>query len=83
MKTVKTAKDADKLAKDLADKVGTWNGTFTEKVENGVLVSLPTQATVRKLMAAGTSDKTIDVGAEKVNVKADGIAKSRLWKCYL
>ena len=76
LKTVKTAKDADKLAKDLADKVGTWNGTFTEKVENGVLVSLPTQATVRKLMAAGTSNKTIDVGAEKVNVKADGIAKA-------
>ena len=25
LKTVKTAKDADKLTKDLADKVGTWN----------------------------------------------------------
>ena len=76
LKTVKTAKDADKLTKDLADKVGTWNGTFTEKVENGVLVSLPTQVTVRKLMAAATSDKTITVGTASVNVKADGIAKA-------
>ena len=76
LKTVKTAKDADKLTKDLADKVGTWNGTFTEKVENGVLVSLPTQVTVRKLMAAATTDTTITVGAASVNVKADGIAKA-------
>ena len=77
LKTVKTAKDADKLTKDLADKVGTWtNGKLTEKVENGVLVSLPTQATVRKLMAAATTDKTITVDGKSVNVKADGIAKA-------
>ena len=76
LKTVKTAKDADKLTKDLADKVGTWNGTFTEKVENGVLVSLPTQVTVRKLMAAATTDNTITVDGKSVNVKADGIAKA-------
>ena len=78
LKTVKTAKDAAKLKADLEGKVGTWkNKTLTEKVENGVLVSLPTQATVRKLMAAATTDKTITVGTATVNVKADGIAKAQ------
>ena len=38
------------LKADLEGKVGTWaSKTFTEKVENGVLVSLPTQATVHKV----------------------------------
>ncbi len=77
LKTVKTAKDAAKLKADLEGKVGTWkNKTLTEKVENGVLVSLPTQATVRKLMAAATTDNTITVDGKSVNVKADGIAKA-------
>ena len=77
LKTVKTAKDAKKLTDDLAGKVGTWDGTkLTEKVVNGVLVSLPTQATVRKLMAAATTDNTITVDGKSVNVKADGIAKA-------
>ena len=77
LKTVKTAKDAAKLKADLEGKVGTWkNKTLTEKVENGVLVSLPTQVTVRKLMAAATTDNTITVDGKSVNVKADGIAKA-------
>ena len=79
LKTVKTAKDAAKLKADLEGKVGTWaSKTFTEKVENGVLVSLPTQATVRKLMAAETTGTgTIKVNGEDVKVKADGIAKAK------
>ena len=77
LKTVKTAKDAAKLKADLEGKVGTWeNKTLTEKVENGVLVSLPTQATVRKLMTAAEK-ATIQIGTENVNVKADGIAKAK------
>ena len=79
LKTVKTAKDAKKLTDDLADKVGTWNGTkLTEKVVNGVLVSLPTQTTVRALMAAAKdADITITGTTATFKATADGIAKAQ------
>ena len=79
LKTVKTAKDAKKLTDDLADKVGTWNGTkLTEKVVNGVLVSLPTQTTVRALMAAAKdADITITGTTAIFKATADGIAKAQ------
>ena len=79
LKTVKTAKDAAKLKADLENKVGTWaNGKLTEKVANGVLVSLPTQATVRALMAAAKdADITITGTTATFKATADGIAKAQ------
>jgi len=75
LKTVKTAKDAKKLTDDLADKVGTWNGTkLTEKVVNGVLVSLPTQATVLELATATTVGTA---GASTVKPTALGISEAK------
>ena len=81
LKTVKTAKDAAKLKADLEDKVGTWDaGTkkLTEKVVSGVLVSLPTQTTVRALMAAAKdADITITGTTATFKATADGIAKAQ------
>ena len=78
VKTVKTAKDAKKLTDDLADKVGTWNGTkLIEKVTNDKkLVSLPTQELVRAL---AVTEKGQDATANTVTVTAteDGIAKAQ------
>ena len=75
LKTVKTAKDAKKLTDDLADKVGTWNGTkLTEKVVNGVLVSLPTQATVLELATATTVGTA---GTSGVKPTALGISEAK------
>ena len=78
VKTVKTAKDAKKLTDDLADKVGTWNGTkLIEKVTSDKkLVSLPTQELVRALAVVAKGD---DVTANSVTVTAteDGIAKAK------
>ena len=75
LKTVKTAKDAKKLTEDLADKVGTWNGTkLTEKVVNGVLVSLPTQATVLELATATTVGTA---GTSGVKPTALGISEAK------
>ena len=79
LKTVKTAKDAAKLKADLENKVGTWaNGKLTEKVANGVLVSLPTQATVRALMTAAKDDSiTITGTSTSFKATAAGIAKAK------
>ena len=79
LKTVKTAKDAAKLKADLENKVGTWaNGKLTEKVANGVLVSLPTQATVRALMTAAKDDPiTITGTSTSFKATAAGIAKAK------
>ncbi len=75
LKTVKTAKDAAKLKADLEDKVGTWNGTkLTEKVDKGVLVSLPTQATVLELATATTVGTA---GASTVKPTALGISEAK------
>ena len=78
VKTVKTAKDAKKLTDDLADKVGTWNGTkLIEKVTTDKkLVSLPTQELVRAL---AVTEKGQDATANTVTVTAteDGIAKAQ------
>ena len=75
LKTVKTAKDAKKLTDDLADKVGTWNGTkLTEKVVNGVLVSLPTQASVLELATATTVGTA---GTSGVKPTALGISEAK------
>ena len=74
LKTVKTAKDADKLTKDLENKVGSWGaGKLTEKVENGKLVSLPTQELVRAL-AGAAKDGTATANGVSVTATEAGIA---------